>query len=92
MNLPVEPRADLTELCRAIERLVDARAAHATVCPSEVARAIAGDDGPWRALMPSVREAAAVLVRQGRLSVTRRGEEVDGLDPGGPVRLGRPRR
>ena len=70
--------------------LVHARAEGATVCPSEVARALAGD-GPWRALMPAVREAAAVLAKEGRLSVTRGGEEVDATSPGGPIRLGRPR-
>ena len=80
------------EIARAIESLVDARAEGGTVCPSEVARALARADGSWRPLMAAVRTAAAVLARQGRLSVTRRGEEVDALSAGGPIRLGRPRR
>ena len=75
----------------AIESMVAARAESATVCPSEVARALAGHDGAWRGLMPAVRDAAADLVRAGRLSVTRGGVEVDAQSPGGPIRLGRPR-
>lgn len=51
-----------------ILRLVAARAAGATICPSEVARALAGDGGDWRAEMARVhnevdRMAAAGLVR-----------------------------
>ena len=81
---------DNTEIRAAIEALVGARAEGATVCPSEVARALAGADGPWRTLMPDVRSAAAELAREGRLSVTRGGKEVDALSAGGPIRLGRP--
>ena len=77
-------------IAAAIAALVDARAEGATVCPSEVARALAGDDGPWRELIPAVRSAAAELARAGRLRVTRQGQEVDALAGGGPLRLGRP--
>jgi len=79
------------DIAAAIERVVAARADGATVCPSEVARFLAGDDARWRALMPAVRAAAAELARAGRLSVTRGGIEVDAMSPGGPIRLGRPR-
>ena len=90
-RLPLsELNDDPEEIAAAIESMVAARAEGATVCPSEVARALAGADGPWRALMPAVRAAAAGLVRAGRLSVTRGGLEVDALLPGGPIRLGRP--
>lgn len=78
------------EIATAIEALVAARAEPATVCPSEVARHLAGADGPWRELMPAVRAAAAALAALGRLSVTRQGVEVDALSAGGPIRLGRP--
>lgn len=60
----------------------------ATICPSEVAREVAGRD--WRPLMPAVREAAARLAADGRVRVTRRGVEVDAREPGGPIRIGRP--
>jgi len=79
------------DIAAAIERVVAARADGATVCPSEVARLLAGGDARWRALMPAVRAAAAGLARAGRLSVTRGGIEVDAMSPGGPIRLGRPR-
>jgi hypothetical protein len=71
---------------------LDARAPEATVCPSEVARSIAGhDEAAWRALMPAVRAAAARLAAAGRVVVTRRGECVDAESTGGPIRIGRPR-
>lgn len=59
-----------------------------TFCPSEAALALAED---WRPLMPRVREAAARLADRGHLAATRRGEPVGPLDPGGPIRLSRPR-
>jgi hypothetical protein len=62
----------------------------ATICPSEVARALVGEDGPWREHMPQVRQVAQVLAGDGRLRVTRSGVEVDAGSPGGPIRLGRP--
>ena len=73
-----------------IDRLLAARRAGATVCPSEVARDLRGG-GPegWRERMPDVRRVAGGLAAAGRLRVTRRGEEVDAESPGGPIRLGR---
>lgn len=79
------------DIATAIEALVAARAETATVCPSEVARCVAGDGEPWRPLMQAVRAVAATLVGEGRLSVTQRGREVDALSASGPIRLGRPR-
>ncbi len=70
--------------------LLAARRAGATLCPSEVARAVAADGESWRELMPRVREVAQGLARSGRLRVTRGGVEVDATIPGGPIRLGRP--
>ena len=76
---------------RTIVALLDARAPDATICPSDVARAIAPDDeAAWRALMPRVRAVASALAADGRLRVTRRGVVVDAQAPGGPIRLGRP--
>jgi hypothetical protein len=62
----------------------------ATLCPSDVARALATDASQWRSLMPLIRRVAQHLARQGRLHVTRRGAEVDATSRGGPIRLGRP--
>ena len=70
--------------------LLAARQDGATICPSEVARALVPDGGPWRALMPQVRQVAQGLARGQRLRVTRGGVDVDATSPGGPIRLGRP--
>ncbi len=75
-----------------LRALLDARSSEATICPSEVARAIAPDDeAAWRALMPEVRRIAADLADRGLLRVTQRGEPVDARTARGPIRLGRPR-
>lgn len=69
--------------------LLDRRQAGATVCPSEVARALR-PRGDWRALMPRVREVAHALAQQGEVEATRAGSKVDALAGGGPIRLRRP--
>ena len=75
---------------REIRELVEARGPGKTICPSEVARALAGDES-FRPLMPHVREAAAVLAERGEIAVTQRGEPVDARTERGPIRLGLPR-
>jgi hypothetical protein len=77
-------------IVEAIFALLDGRAPNATVCPSDAARALASDEGTWRALMPEVRRVAASLAATGRLRVTAHGEDVDALAAHGPIRLGRP--
>lgn len=83
------PIVDADAIAAAIVRAVDARADGATVCPSEVARALIDDEAGWRALMPAVRRVAAALARDGRIVATRRGVVVDAESAGGPIRLGR---
>jgi hypothetical protein len=73
----------------AILAMVARRRPGTTLCPSEVARVLAGPDGDWRALMPLVRAAAGSLAAAGRIAVTQRGRPV-GVDAPGPIRLGRP--
>lgn len=72
-----------------IFNLLAQRHTDATICPSEVARSLATDEGAWRQLMPQVREVADALAKTGRLRVTRGGVEVDATSGGGPIRLGR---
>jgi hypothetical protein len=74
----------------AVFRLLETRQQGATICPSEVARALVSNDGPWRELMPQVRQVAQGLAQDNRLNVTRAGVKVDATSRGGPVRLGRP--
>lgn len=59
----------------------------ASICPSQVARAI--DATHWRALMPRVRAAAGRLAVRGEIDVTQRGRTVDVTTARGPVRLRR---
>ena len=62
----------------------------ATICPSEVARALVQDSVRWHQLMPQVRQAAQKPAQINRLDVTRRGARVDATSRGGPIRLGLP--
>ncbi|MBA2515145.1 MAG: DUF3253 domain-containing protein [Solirubrobacterales bacterium] len=72
-----------------IGELLDARGPGRTICPSEAARALAGDSG-FRPLMQPVRDAAHDMVARGELEVTQRGQVVDAARARGPIRLRRP--
>ncbi|MGI4777870.1 MAG: DUF3253 domain-containing protein [Janthinobacterium lividum] len=74
-----------------IDSLLTARAASASICPSEVARELLPEGESWRALMPEVRRVAAALAVEGKLLVTRGDAQVDAMSKGGPIRLRRPR-
>ncbi|MFN7699364.1 MAG: DUF3253 domain-containing protein [Deltaproteobacteria bacterium] len=85
-------RLDATD--EALERetiaLLAARARGATICPSEAARAVAGDDeAAWRALMERARSAARRLVERGLVEITQRGRVVDPSAARGPIRVRR---
>lgn len=60
----------------------------ASLCPSEVARAVEPDD--WRPLMPRIRAIAGRLAADGRIRVTQRGADVDPATATGPLRLRAP--
>ena len=66
---------------------VHASGAGKTICPSEVARALAVD---WRPLMPDIRRVAQRLADQGALTVTQKGRPVHAETARGPIRLGHP--
>ena len=70
-----------------ILELLDARGPEKTICPSEVARALAGD-ADFRPYMEPVRDAAAKLADAGRIEVTQKGEPVTIGEVRGPIRLG----
>lgn len=86
--MPPSSAAD-PRLVASIRALLAQRAEGATICPSEVARAVGGDD--WRALMQPARDAARELVDAGEVEVTQRGEVVDVTTARGPVRIRRVR-
>lgn len=61
-----------------IRELLISRGAGKTICPSEVARAIAGkDEKEWRLLMKPVRAVAVSLTKKGTLIIKRKGKPVD---------------
>ena len=70
-----------------IRELIAARDADKTICPSEAARAVGGDD--WRDLMQPARDAAYELVGLGEVEVTQKGRVVDVTTARGPVRIRR---
>jgi hypothetical protein len=78
-----------TDLADAILSLCAARGEEKSICPSEVARALAGnDEKQWRLLMHPIREAALVLAREGRIAILRKGRPVDpAAMPKGVIRL-----
>jgi len=69
-----------------IRSLLGARAVDATICPSEAARAVGGEEG-WRDLMEPARAAARRLVVAGEVVVTQRGAVVDASTAKGPIRI-----
>lgn len=69
----------------AILELLCERATGTTICPSEAARRIAGDQ--WRAAMPAVHAAAAALLEAGKVRLSQRGKPV--VVPVGAYRIGR---
>lgn len=82
---------DRDEIESTILGLLAQRETGRTICPSEAARALGGDDG-FRPLMDPVREVAFAMADDGRLEVTQRGEAVDGRTARGPIRLRLPDR
>lgn len=77
---------------RAILTLLAARGPDKTICPSEAARAVAGDhQDNWGPLMQPVRRIAVSLAKEGRIVITRKGRIVDPDDFRGIYRLGLPR-
>lgn len=74
---------------RAILDLLERRARGATICPSEAARAVAGDGDGWRDLMEPARSAARRLVTSGKVVITQKGQIVDPSTAKGPIRIRR---
>lgn len=86
-------RNGVTDADRDLEQrilaLLGTRAATATICPSDVARAAAED---WRPLMEPVRRAARRLVVSGDVEILQGGRVVDPSTAKGPIRIRRIRR
>ena len=78
---PEGRRARMAATIRALLRHRDGT----TICPSDAARVVGGDD--WRDLMPLVRDVAADLAAEGVIRVQQKGVDVDVTTAVGPVRL-----
>ena len=79
----------MTDLSETILSMLGARGAGKTICPSEVARAIAGqDEKQWRLLMKPIRAEAVRLAGEGRLTIRRKGKLVDPANFKGIYRIG----
>ncbi len=73
-----------------ILRQTDARGADKSICPSEVARALAGGEASaWRPLMGRVRQAAIALAEAGQVEILRKGKPVPIAEVRGVIRLRR---
>jgi hypothetical protein len=77
------------QLTAAIRDLLSERAATATICPSEAARRVGGEE--WRELMEPARRAARRLVADGEVEITQGGAVVDPSHAKGPIRIRRAR-
>ncbi|MDB4988577.1 MAG: hypothetical protein JWN04_3755 [Myxococcaceae bacterium] len=87
-----EPQTELTLRPRieaAIRALLRHRGVDKTICPSDVARVVGGND--WRKWMQAVRNAALALVEAGELEIRQKGKVVRPNDLHGPIRIALPR-
>ncbi len=86
-------RRRVSETDRALEQavlaLLNARSTGSTICPSEAARAVGGDE--WRVLMEPARSAARRLVVSGVVEIVQGGRVVDPSTARGPIRIRRMR-
>ncbi|GLP81987.1 DUF3253 domain-containing protein [Mycobacterium antarcticum] len=77
------PRAKLRD---AILDMTRERGPSKTICPSDAARAVGGQD--WRGLMDDARDVARELAKAGDVEITQKG---NALDPDaawrGPIRI-----
>ena len=75
---------DASRIEAEILRLAGARGPDHSICPSEVARALAAE---WRPLMPAIRTSAIGLAAAGRIDILRKGKPVGGPEIRGVIRL-----
>lgn len=70
---------------QAILKKVRQRGLDKTICPSEVARALGGED--WRSQMADVRSVGIELVNSGDIDITQQGHIVDPAIVKGAIRF-----
>jgi hypothetical protein len=72
-------------IAAAILRLVQARGAGKSICPTDAARAVAPE--AWRTRLADVRRVAVALARDGRIDILRKGRVIDPAALHGVIRL-----
>ncbi|HQT46342.1 MAG: hypothetical protein B7X08_07065 [Acidocella sp. 20-63-7] len=74
---------------KAILSQLAAAGAHKSICPTEAARALAGNPpgDKWRASLSPIRLAAQRLAKAGRIEILRKGKPVALEDARGVIRL-----
>ena len=84
-----KPKEKDRELEAVILRLLAEGGAGKSICPSEAARAVVGQEegDAWKELMKPVQAAARRLVADGRIVIMQGGSVVDGSTAKGPIRL-----
>jgi len=63
------------------------RGREGTICPSEVARVVGGDN--WRDLMETAREVAFACASEGVVEIQQGGTPITESAPRGPIRIAR---
>ncbi|MBU6414583.1 MAG: DUF3253 domain-containing protein [Planctomycetes bacterium] len=77
-----------TQIESTILELLKGKPKSTTICPSQAARLVGGEDeSQWRPLMEPARAAARRLVAKGLLVITQGGRVVDPSTARGPIRL-----
>ena len=72
----------------AVLALASHRGPEKTICPSDAARAVGGEE--WRSRMDAARDVARSLAREGHIAVVQKGERLDPDEEWrGPIRLRR---
>jgi hypothetical protein len=88
--VPTMPHPSPATIAQEILAQTAACGAGRSICPSEVARALAGGgDGPWQPLLGPVREAALALQQDGAIEILRKGRPVPAEAVRGVIRLRR---
>jgi hypothetical protein len=72
-------------LTETILSLLSTRKPTASICPSEAARLVGGEQ--WRDLMEPARAAARRLMNDGLVDITQQGRPVDPSTAKGPIRI-----
>jgi uncharacterized protein DUF3253 len=73
-----------SEIRAELMRQLEARGTEKSICPSEVARALAPE---WQSLMGRIRTVAVELSREQRIDILRKGKPVDSDGVKGVIRL-----